>query len=372
MYPQFRKYFFPASEDSSEIPQREDELSEYQRRFRWVDTHNESKEEEVFSPGDRNMGDSRPEPQSNPIPKLAFPKDIEARNKPTQKPAIPLLNISAQDSKGKEQLREALEIKDNTKNAPGIKGISLDITQVSRKVQYEDYDMSSDRIYEESCEMSSSRASNPPNKGISLDLTKAKAIQNEILNQGPTGKSLIPNLSLPGQSNQDRKIPSLGIPVSSGSRSNEGESSHRMEVEQSTGPQLKINIKNVAKLKEDTEMKIEEDIFEPPKHRRGCAQPDEPMPESNNNRGDENPDYMSKSTSVAEARNNRFKNICSEILPSFLYLGSDYLAKDKDILLEHNITHIINSAGDYSPNYHEEDFKYLTFHLKDHPRENIE
>lgn len=33
---------------------------------------------------------------------------------------------------------------------------------------------------------------------------------------------------------------------------------------------------------------------------------------------------------------------------------------------------MINSAGDYSLNYHPEEFKYLTFHLKDHPRENIE
>jgi hypothetical protein len=81
---------------------------------------------------------------------------------------------------------------------------------------------------------------------------------------------------------------------------------------------------------------------------------------------------MMKNTSVAEARNGKFKQICSEILPSFLYLGSDFLAKDKSILLEYGITHIINSAGDYSPNYHDEDFKYLTFHLKDHPRENIE
>lgn len=79
-----------------------------------------------------------------------------------------------------------------------------------------------------------------------------------------------------------------------------------------------------------------------------------------------------KNTSVAEARNDKFKQICSEILPSFLYLGSDFLARDKDLLVEYGITHIINSAGDYSPNYYNENFKYLTFHLKDHPRENIE
>ena len=75
---------------------------------------------------------------------------------------------------------------------------------------------------------------------------------------------------------------------------------------------------------------------------------------------------------MAEERNFKFKQICSEILDDFLFLGSDFLAKSKEKLAENGITHIINSAGDSSPNYHEDNFKYLTFHLKDHPRENIE
>jgi len=54
--------------------------------------------------------------------------------------------------------------------------------------------------------------------------------------------------------------------------------------------------------------------------------------------GDEdNPESMMKNTSIAEIRNNKFKLICSEIIPSFLYLGSDFLAKDKNLLQEYKI-----------------------------------
>lgn len=181
------------------------------------------------------------------------------------------------------------------------------------------------------------------------------------------------SLPLGGLAQTDKSGQSFGLPLGTGSkRSQESESSGRYDLEQNTGPQLKINIKNVAKLKEDTHVKDEVDIYEPPKHKRGWAQPDEPIEESIDYSGSDNADYMMKNTSVAEARNDKFKQIWSEIIPSFLYLGSDFLARDKDILVEYGITHIINSAGDYSPNYYDEDFKYLTFHLKDHPRENIE
>lgn len=37
-------------------------------------------------------------------------------------------------------------------------------------------------------------------------------------------------------------------------------------------------------------------------------------------------DLASTNTSVTEARNDKFKWICSEILDKFIYLGSDFLA----------------------------------------------
>jgi hypothetical protein len=375
MYPKFRKYFFPSPDESMQIANRQDEISEYQKRFKFIDNQNSVDEENALSE-EGNMFEERPPPQSNPIPKISLPKDFG--QKLAQKPAIPLLNVPAHDHNEKERFRESLELKSEQNKVPGIKGIALDIGLISKKQQYDEYDMSSDRIYEDSGEYSSSRASNNPSvfhKGISLDLTKAKEIQNEILNQGSTGSKPMPPLGLPGVlpgvQSIERKDPTLAIPVSSGSRSGEGESSNRMEFEQSTGPQLKINIKNVAKLKEDVEMKQKEDSYEPPKHKRGSAQPDLPLARGSDNSQPEQ-NFNMKQTSVAEERNSKWKQICSEILEGFLYLGSDFLAKSKEKLTECGITHVINTAGDYSPNYHDGNFKYLTFHLKDHPRENIE
>lgn len=328
--------------------------SDYQSRFKFITDINSDLEE-------RNVIEERLPPLSNPVPKLSFEKDT-INKLPTQKPAIPLLNIGTKDTQEKEINLEKPKV-------PEIKGIALDLGQVSREPLMNEYDTSSDRIYEESGEYSSSRASNNPGKSISLDLTKAKEIQNQILGQGPNGENKIPWLDLSKNVISDMKIPSLGIPKSSESRNHEEETSHRADIEQSSGLQLKINIKNVAKLSEDTEIKKEENDHEPPKHKRGSYEPEPPL---SNASSSDNDFFMSKNTSVTEERNGKFRLICSEIIEDFLYLGSDYLAKNKSILQDNKITHIINSAGDYSPNYHDNDFKYLTFHLKDHPRENIE
>lgn len=61
------------------------------------------------------------------------------------------------------------------------------------------------------------------------------------------------------------------------------------------------------------------------------------------------------------------------ILDNFMYLGSDTVAQNYQLLQENGISHVINCAADYSGNYHEDKgLKYLSFHLKDHTRENIE
>ena len=108
---------------------------------------------------------------------------------PNQKPAIPLLNISAQNRTESNDIEDRLGLNLAKLKAPGIKGIALDISQVSRKQNFDDNETSFDKIIEESQEISSSRGSvGNPTKGISLDLTKAKAIQNEILNQSSLPK----------------------------------------------------------------------------------------------------------------------------------------------------------------------------------------
>ena len=68
-----------------------------------------------------------------------------------------------------------------------------------------------------------------------------------------------------------------------------------------------------------------------------------------------------------------FNQVCSPILDNFLYLGSDNVAKDLNKLKENGITHVINCAADYSADYHiDKGIQYLSLHLKDHVRENIE
>ena len=68
-----------------------------------------------------------------------------------------------------------------------------------------------------------------------------------------------------------------------------------------------------------------------------------------------------------------FNGVCSEVLDGLLYLGSDVVARDYEKLNENGITHVINCAADYSADYHlDKGIKYLSLHLKDHVRENIE
>jgi len=60
-------------------------------------------------------------------------------------------------------------------------------------------------------------------------------------------------------------------------------------------------------------------------------------------------------------------------MDDFMYLGSDNVAKDLNKLKSNGITHVINCAADFSADYHiDKGIKYLSLHLKDHVRENIE
>lgn len=83
-------------------------------------------------------------------------------------------------------------------------------------------------------------------------------------------------------------------------------------------------------------------------------------------------DFDMKGTSRKEYENEYYKRVCSEVIEGFLYLGSDHIAKDSEILKQTGITHVINCAADYSANYFEGPIKYKKYHLKDHVREQIE
>lgn len=80
-----------------------------------------------------------------------------------------------------------------------------------------------------------------------------------------------------------------------------------------------------------------------------------------------------KGTDRNQYMNAMFNHVCSEVLKGLLYLGSDNVARDYDKLKENGITHVINCAAGYSPDYHKDNgITYLSYHLKDHVRENIE
>ncbi|CAG9322140.1 unnamed protein product [Blepharisma stoltei] len=66
-----------------------------------------------------------------------------------------------------------------------------------------------------------------------------------------------------------------------------------------------------------------------------------------------------------------YDKICSE-LDDGLYVGSDRVARDLNLLKANGITHIINCAGNVCKNYYPDDFAYLTFFLKDSKTEPIE
>lgn len=55
-----------------------------------------------------------------------------------------------------------------------------------------------------------------------------------------------------------------------------------------------------------------------------------------------------------------------------MYLGSDVVAKDAQMLLNLGITHVVNCAADYSENYlQDKGIKYKSYFLKDSVREDI-
>ena len=83
-------------------------------------------------------------------------------------------------------------------------------------------------------------------------------------------------------------------------------------------------------------------------------------------------DFDFKGTSRKEYENEFYKRICSEVIDGFLYLGSDIVARDEQMLKNLNITHVVNCAADYSENYlQSKGVQYKSYHLKDHVREDI-
>lgn len=145
--------------------------------------------------------------------------------------------------------------------------------------------------------------------------------------------------------------------------------SNASNFQQPDGAQLHINIANISKLRE---LPNAAPYDEPPVHKRG--EPDLPMPDSlrsgksssesmysgfSSERQEglippeklTDEDFDMKGTSRKEYENEYYKRVCSEIIDGFLFLGSDFIAQDKETFDKLGITHVVNCAADYSANY---------------------
>jgi len=114
---------------------------------------------------------------------------------------------------------------------------------------------------------------------------------------------------------------------------------------------------------------------QPPAHRRGGQDAEKEAKLQQFQTPPEQVDedfFQMNDTSRVEYTNEYYKRICSEMVEDFLFLGSDLIAKDREMMKKHGITHIINCAADYSDNYFPDEIRYKSYHLKDHVRENIE
>ena len=65
-----------------------------------------------------------------------------------------------------------------------------------------------------------------------------------------------------------------------------------------------------------------------------------------------------------------FDKECSKIA-EHVYLGSDTVAKDEEVLRRHGITHVLNCVGFVCPEYFKTNFVYKTLWLRDSPSEDI-
>jgi len=66
-----------------------------------------------------------------------------------------------------------------------------------------------------------------------------------------------------------------------------------------------------------------------------------------------------------------FRQVCSEVLPGALFISSFQVASELESLRRHRITHIVNTAADVCDSCFPDQFKYVTYYLKDTNNEDI-
>ncbi|KAL2329630.1 hypothetical protein Fmac_017211 [Flemingia macrophylla] len=84
-----------------------------------------------------------------------------------------------------------------------------------------------------------------------------------------------------------------------------------------------------------------------------------------------NPDHRSSNGGLVKRDKIAFfDKECSKVA-DHVYLGGDAVARDRDILKQNGITHVLNCVGFVCPEYFKADFVYRTLWLQDSPSEDI-
>lgn len=194
----------------------------------------------------------------------------------------------------------------------------------------------------------SARAGNPPGAITFPTVTAAAGPARSARTEG------VPSLSLPGRSGAPSqeasgapRVPALGLAKAGGHPPpvQLGQAADRQSGRQAPrgGPILNL-----------------EDIHTPEEELINTYDPDN---EENNFHL---PDHLQRRLQLKH-----FRQVCSEVIPSSLYIASYQVACDEEALHMCGITHIVNTAADICDSCFPDKFQYITYYLKDANSEDI-
>jgi len=87
---------------------------------------------------------------------------------------------------------------------------------------------------------------------------------------------------------------------------------------------------------------------------------------------DEPSSFPTNERAYRQSELDKYRPICSEIIPGLYVSGYDYVAKIHEVLVRHGITHVLNTAADICESKWPQEFKYLTYYLKDTKDEDVD
>jgi len=80
-------------------------------------------------------------------------------------------------------------------------------------------------------------------------------------------------------------------------------------------------------------------------------------------------DYRKKESTLKLEKLVEYEQVCSEVISGFVYVSSAAVAHDLDSIVSHQITHVVNCAGNTVLNLHSRDgVKYAALPINDDGR----